>query len=210
MVISVDVAYLISMTSFDGEVGRIDLHYDGSQQLKGVMGGALYPIFWINMSGENSLAVKEDRLKLHGISNMQDVKEYCDAFYLEYSSFTFRPFIKGDVGQTMAKVPSWYDDYHASLVKNFNLPDNEYNNDPVEEDVNPQSNSDNDFGDMQEILQDIVPFQQEAQKELFSSGQRVSHPKFGMGTVLMVDGNKVTVLFDNVGTKRVMDAFLKA
>lgn len=125
-VLSVDVAYLISMSQFDGEVKRIDLHYDGSTSLKGVIGGSNYPVFWIDMSDDASLARKEDKLINIRDCEKEDVKEYCEEFYNVYSEYTFRPFIENDVGRTMSKKPSWYDDYHAALVDNFNNPDYEF------------------------------------------------------------------------------------
>lgn len=119
LIVSVDVAYLISMTQVDGEVGRVDFFYDGSVSLKGVMGGSSYPIFWIDMSNDASLARREDKLKIQHACASEDLREYCDSFYQEHGAFTFRPFIHGDVGQTLAKKPDWYDEYHGKLVKNF-------------------------------------------------------------------------------------------
>lgn len=208
MVVSVDVAYLLSMTSFDGEVERIDLYYEGSHTLKGVMGGSPYPVFWINMSGESSLAVKEDRLKLQTICNTQDLKEYCDAFYQEYSSFTFRPFINGEIGQTLAKAPSWYNNYHSSLVKNFNLPDNEYE-DTDSNDENAIS-TEAQQKTISEFLSSITFSPLESADFKFAVGDRVMHGKFGVGTVTLIDGNKVTATFDHSGERRVLGSFLKA
>lgn len=42
----------------------------------------------------------------------------------------------------------------------------------------------------------------------FRVGERVSHQKFGGGTVTDVDGNKLTIEFDNAGRKRVVDSFV--
>lgn len=211
MVVSVDVAYLISMTSFDGEVSRIDLNYDGSHTLKGVIGGASYPVFWINMSGSHSLAVKEDKLRAQTVVNREDVREYCDAFYKEYASFTFRPFIKGDVGQTLAKMPTWYENYHALLVKNFNLPDNEYATDTPEQPV-PASEAEEavDQEDFDELLVDIALVDDKDRPSVFSVGDAVHHQKFGDGIVTAVEGNKLEVFFTNAGDKRVMDSFVTA
>lgn len=119
MIVSVDVAYALSRTSFDGEVGRIDLFYDGSTSLKGVFGGSNYPVFWLDMSPPSSLAVAEDKLIAKAACNKEDIKAFCDAFYTEYKAFTFRPFIKNDPGRALQKQPSWYEEYHAALVKNF-------------------------------------------------------------------------------------------
>lgn len=43
----------------------------------------------------------------------------------------------------------------------------------------------------------------------FSAGDRVRHQKFGYGTVTDVDGNKLTIEFETVGRKRVVDSFVQ-
>jgi hypothetical protein len=206
MVVSIDIAYFVSMTNFDGEIDRIDLHYDGSHSLKGVLGGAPYPVFWINMSGQNSLAVKEDKLKSQSVCNKEDLKEYCDAFYQEYESFTFRPFVKGDVGQTMAKAPIWYADYHAKLVKNFNLPDNEYDIEKVDPEYIPTTI---DPEELINLIDDLTITSIEAASSRFLVTDKVSHHKFGKGTVVALEGMKVTVLFQDEIQRRILDPFLE-
>jgi DNA helicase-2/ATP-dependent DNA helicase PcrA len=42
----------------------------------------------------------------------------------------------------------------------------------------------------------------------FAEGDRVRHQKFGLGTVTMVDGNKLTIDFDSGDRKRVIESFL--
>ena len=42
----------------------------------------------------------------------------------------------------------------------------------------------------------------------FRSGTRVRHEKFGEGTVTLVDGNKLTIDFDDGSTKRVVASFV--
>ncbi|TAN57591.1 MAG: DNA helicase II [Magnetospirillum sp.] len=42
----------------------------------------------------------------------------------------------------------------------------------------------------------------------FKPGERVFHDKFGNGTVLSVDGNKLEIAFDKAGTKKVLDSFV--
>ncbi len=42
----------------------------------------------------------------------------------------------------------------------------------------------------------------------FKPGTRVSHEKFGLGTVTLVDGNKLTIAFDDGSTKRVVASFV--
>ena len=43
----------------------------------------------------------------------------------------------------------------------------------------------------------------------FKAGDRVFHIKFGNGNVVAVDGNKLTILFDKAGEKRVVDSFVE-
>jgi len=43
----------------------------------------------------------------------------------------------------------------------------------------------------------------------FKPGDRVFHIKFGNGNVVAVDGNKLTILFDKAGEKRVVDSFVE-
>jgi DNA helicase II / ATP-dependent DNA helicase PcrA len=43
----------------------------------------------------------------------------------------------------------------------------------------------------------------------YAAGDRIFHQKFGYGDVLLVDGNKLTILFDKAGEKRVVDSFVE-
>ena len=43
----------------------------------------------------------------------------------------------------------------------------------------------------------------------FKTGDRVFHQKFGNGNVTLVDGNKLTIRFDQAGEKRVVDSFVE-
>ena len=47
-----------------------------------------------------------------------------------------------------------------------------------------------------------------ASAPLFANGTRVRHEKFGLGTVTFVDGNKLTIAFDDGSTKRVVASFV--
>ena len=42
----------------------------------------------------------------------------------------------------------------------------------------------------------------------YKRGERVLHQKFGVGTITDVDGNKLTIEFDEAGRKRVVDSFV--
>jgi len=47
------------------------------------------------------------------------------------------------------------------------------------------------------------------QQTSFKPGERVQHQKFGPGTIADVDGNKLTIDFDEAGRKRVIDSFVE-
>ena len=44
----------------------------------------------------------------------------------------------------------------------------------------------------------------------FNEGQRVFHQKFGMGTVLSLESDKLNITFDKAGEKRVISSYVKA
>lgn len=46
-------------------------------------------------------------------------------------------------------------------------------------------------------------------ESVYVSGSRVSHHKFGDGTVINVDGHKLDIKFNQVGIKRIMDNFVR-
>jgi DNA helicase-2/ATP-dependent DNA helicase PcrA len=43
----------------------------------------------------------------------------------------------------------------------------------------------------------------------YAAGDRVFHQKFGNGNVLHVEGNKLTIMFDRAGEKKVVDSFVE-
>lgn len=49
----------------------------------------------------------------------------------------------------------------------------------------------------------------QTQKVTFTLGERVFHNKFGNGSVILIDGDKLTIHFDKAGEKRVMFDFVK-
>ncbi|MDD9329539.1 MAG: ATP-dependent DNA helicase, partial [Bartonella sp.] len=42
----------------------------------------------------------------------------------------------------------------------------------------------------------------------FSINDRIFHIKFGYGQIKAIDGNKLTIFFDKIGEKRVLDNFV--
>lgn len=122
MVLSIDVAYILSLTSAvkGSPIETIYLRYDGQVILKGVLGGKGYPIFWLDLSKNDSAAVKEDRLTQTLICDRDAVREFCEAFFIEENDRIFPPFIDSPSEDVITEKPDWYEGRHRNLVKNFN------------------------------------------------------------------------------------------
>lgn len=118
MILSVDLAYLLSTTHLPDQTDHsaylkwFKIRYDGRFELKGVLGGKPYPIFWIDMRGSEKLAEtdklteSEDRI-LEDIDAMK-VAGFCNAFYDDTSALMMRPFIVYEPDQQFGKIPEHY------------------------------------------------------------------------------------------------------
>jgi DNA helicase-2/ATP-dependent DNA helicase PcrA len=60
----------------------------------------------------------------------------------------------------------------------------------------------------QRIEQALAACDGTAPEDGYAPGDRVRHPKFGIGRVQSVDGNKLEVAFDNGGVKKIIDSFV--
>lgn len=87
----------------DGDLFNIRLNFSGSQALKGVLGGAKYPKFWINTVPDKSLQAQKDTMyikkaergskpKRPGVE-WDNVLNYCLAFYEDRRSYLSPPVI---------------------------------------------------------------------------------------------------------------------
>lgn len=121
MIISVGVAYILSLTSSLEKIGLKDhvVKYAGSAPLKGVFGGAPYPLFWIDMAVEGDLALMEDNLTSPQICNLKFVEKYCEKFFDDNKGYTFKPFILSDAEPELKSKPEWYDGVVALLAQNY-------------------------------------------------------------------------------------------
>lgn len=113
--VSLDLAYLLAITSLDTSVsdtmntfmqghsgnvvkqriGRIKLSFEGTEYLKGVMGGLHYPRFWICSHYPGSLDEVEHAISANSERPVtwEEVRSYSTKFYDERSKYIFRPFI---------------------------------------------------------------------------------------------------------------------
>lgn len=111
-VVSVDLALMIVHAIRARPPGAEDinvvLHYQGRVELKGVLGGKSYPVFWIDMAVDSSLDKLEDRLLEVGPRNTDDIKMFCEEFFNCHSSNAMIPYISGNSEPYFANIPEWH------------------------------------------------------------------------------------------------------
>lgn len=87
--------------SVQGKLRDMKLNFSGSKQLKGVLGGVKYPVFWINSVPAESVQEFKDRMyitkegelaKRPGVQ-WQDVLDFCLAFYDDREAYLMPPVI---------------------------------------------------------------------------------------------------------------------
>lgn len=117
LVIAVDLALLLvhaaRIQQRDFGYPQISFHYDGRVPLKGVFGGAPYPVFWADMASNDELNVAEDRLAHTEAANSDRVMEFCELFIAQHGSFFFRPYIVGNSEPYFAIMP----DHHSERLQ---------------------------------------------------------------------------------------------
>jgi hypothetical protein len=122
MMISLDVAYLITLAPSPEErqICQQKLYFDGRFSLKGVFKNKPYPLFWIDISREDTLDF--DEMRFQGDVNNQQVRDIFTRYYKEeFKDFTHKPFVIDDPSRILDEVPddylSWLNaansEYHA-------------------------------------------------------------------------------------------------
>jgi hypothetical protein len=92
--------------------------YDGRVLLKGILGGAPYPYFWVDMMEDDPLLTQEDGLTGRKRLRSDEVREFCNnLFKLNKGQFP-TPYIVGDVVEAASpftEIP----DSHLKKLKGF-------------------------------------------------------------------------------------------
>lgn len=80
---------------FKRHFSNLMLYYAGSESLKGVLGGAPYPLFWINSERKDSLdSLKSDLNREFMIGQgWDDIYLFCREFYKDRQDYAFPPFV---------------------------------------------------------------------------------------------------------------------
>jgi hypothetical protein len=98
MVISVDLAwFILSCKVDDDEREHLTLRFDGSESMKGVLGGKPYPIIWIKCDS----SLEEMEYKLQHRENYPDdwrksLKKFCEEFIKTTDDKIIFPYIAGE------------------------------------------------------------------------------------------------------------------
>lgn len=107
-IISLDVAYYISKTNRIEDNKIFKIHYDGREYLKGVLGGVEYPVFWIDMSNDESPDKNEDKLFGKDKISWHNIELFCKSFYKEDANPSYAPFIVTDTNVDYHTPPKNY------------------------------------------------------------------------------------------------------
>lgn len=111
MALSLDLAALIAKYSTWWAMPLGALHFDGSHELKGILGGVPYPVFWLDC-GQGPLYDLHDKLMGKEAVKPAMIAEYQQAFVAEFSGrfpWITTPFIVGIPGQDEG-----YGEYHRA------------------------------------------------------------------------------------------------
>jgi len=111
LVVSVDLAVLL-VTPIDD---ALDLYVDGTQTLRGVLGGKPYPIIWYKVPGADA-KLHEAEIALGHRQDKTQIQRYCEA-YLEScnKSWLIRPYFAAD--SEFAQRPDWHERILQTLVQ---------------------------------------------------------------------------------------------
>jgi hypothetical protein len=118
-IISLDLAYLISISNRRDDKDILKIHYEGRHYLKGVLGGVEYPIFWIDMSVEGSSDKTEDILYKREKLDWHDIEDFCKSFYEDVSNPSYRPFIITDPAFEYHTPPRNYLSPYSKVVDKY-------------------------------------------------------------------------------------------
>lgn len=119
LVMTLDLALLVATGDrtkphhfkYDGFVYR----YDGRVSLKGVLGGAPYPVFWIDMQAEEPEVIAEEKVTSAPRAEAKDLEQFAEAFIVKNSRLIDRPYIISNTETVFNKMP----DSHSSRQRDL-------------------------------------------------------------------------------------------
>lgn len=106
--ISAELALLIASVNDPLGHDDIDIYFDGSESLKGVLGGNPYPLFWIDTLKGDSFSRAEDDVKRQVRSEKSIVRNFCNIFIKRNEDYMLYPFIVTDADPQLRALPPNY------------------------------------------------------------------------------------------------------
>jgi len=116
MVVSLDTAFLMAIHDDDTTP---KIFYDGMTQLKGVLGGMQYPLFWVDGSDASPIDRAEDALIDRRSCDYDDIRRFCKAFYNEITHYAHVPFIPTDTDPKLKRPPPRHVELHSQVVDQY-------------------------------------------------------------------------------------------
>lgn len=135
LVVSVDVAWLLATTPLPPRsnarepIDTLKLRFEGAVELRGVIGGRPYPIFWLDTMAEEPLARAEDRLNGRQEPLSQEaVRDFCDAFFAANDRHLLRPFMRTEGTDMQGEIPNHYEAHVKAMRDTWEHEKKRYNN----------------------------------------------------------------------------------
>ena len=127
-IISLEVARILSLVRlqdkfcelFHFRAEQLRMGFDGTCELKGVIGNKPYPIFWIDFLHGDPLTDAMDGIKRPNIPNNDHIAQYAKAFIDAHGKYLFHPFIRDCRSEHFKTRPKEYDETLERLAKRWN------------------------------------------------------------------------------------------
>ncbi|MDD9909305.1 MAG: hypothetical protein OXR62_06390 [Ahrensia sp.] len=94
LIMSLEVTYMLTMDANNREKldhKNISVNFFGRHELKGVLGGARYPIFGLDISEDKDFVRLENRFSGHEGLSYRDVAKYCELYFGKYGAYIQEP-----------------------------------------------------------------------------------------------------------------------
>ena len=103
-------AILADEDEFNGGIEKeIKIRFLGLRDLKGVIGGKPYPIFWIDTMIGDGFVISEDKIvETPDPPGYIEIRKYCKKFIELNSKYLFVPFIRGCNHKNFKRFPENY------------------------------------------------------------------------------------------------------
>jgi hypothetical protein len=123
LIVSAEVAYLLTIAGRGGEIVH-HLHPDRPAELKGILGGEEYPVFWIDCFREVNREPWLERIKntshtadqegfyagqdaLSPQAKREDIRKFLESWFERHSEILMKPFVPRDASLKLLPPSYW-------------------------------------------------------------------------------------------------------